>query len=235
MRPNGFAAILSQVESVLGHRFTQPALVRQALTHRSAGEQHNERLEFLGDAVLGCAVASLLYRRFPDASEGDLSRARARLVRQETLAALAERLGVPDWLILGEGERRGAGHRRPSILSDALEALIGALFLDAGFTTAAACVEAWFAPELDRIGDLTTLKDPKTALQEWLQARHLPPPRYDLIEAKGPAHAQHFRVRVVSEALNATAEGEGASRRRAEQAAASVLLAWLRQANEGGG
>lgn len=235
MYPNGFAAVLAQVESVLEHRFAQPALVRQALTHRSAGEPHNERLEFLGDAVLGCAVASLLYRRFPKASEGDLSRARARLVRQETLAALAERLGVSDWLILGEGERRGAGHRRPSILSDALEALVGALFLDAGFTTASARVEAWFAPELDKIGDLATLKDPKTALQEWLQARHLPPPRYDLIEAKGPAHAQHFRVRVVSEALNASAEGEGASRRRAEQAAASVLLAGLQQANEGGG
>ncbi|GAB6049672.1 ribonuclease III [Hydrogenophilus islandicus] len=233
MSRSDFVATLHQVEQAFAHRFTQPALVRQALTHRSAGEPHNERLEFLGDAVLGGAVAALLYRRFPAASEGDLSRARARLVRQETLASLAERLGLPDWLILGEGERRGAGHRRPSILSDAFEALVGALFLDAGFEAVATRVEAWFGEELNQIGDLATLKDPKTALQEWLQARHLPPPRYDLLEAKGPAHAQHFRVRVVSDALNVSAEGEGGSRRRAEQAAAAILLDGLRATSEG--
>lgn len=220
-------SVLHAVEAALGHRFQQPALVQQALTHRSAGTPHNERLEFLGDAVLGAAVAALLYRHFPQAGEGELSRARARLVRQETLAAIAERLGVPEWLILGEGERRGAGHRRPSTLADALEALIGALFLDAGFAKASERVEAWLTPQLTAIGSLATLKDPKTALQEWLQGRHLPPPHYEVIEALGPAHAQRFRVRVTAAALEQSAEGEGSSRRRAEQAAAERLLALI--------
>ncbi len=222
-----FLAVLPVAEQTLSYRFQQPALLRRALTHRSAGEAHNERLEFLGDAVLGAAVAALLFHYFPEAGEGDLSRARARLVRQETLAAVAERLGLPQWLILGEGERRAAGHRRPSILADALEAVIGALFLDGGFAVAAERVHAWLQPELAAIESLATLKDPKTAVQEWLQARHLPPPIYEVIEARGPAHAQQFRVRAECPALALSVEGVGGSRRRAEQDAAAKLLAQI--------
>jgi len=227
MSANPFLAVLPVAEQTLGYRFQQPALLRRALTHRSAGEAHNERLEFLGDAVLGAVVAALVFHHFPEAGEGDLSRARARLVRQETLAAVAERLGLPQWLILGEGERRAAGHRRPSILADALEAVIGALFLDGGFAVAAERVQAWLQPELAAIEALATLKDPKTAVQERLQARHLPPPIYEVIEASGPAHAQQFRVRAECPALALSAEGVGRSRRRAEQDAAARLLAQI--------
>ncbi len=219
--------VLPQVEAQLGVRFADPALVRQALTHRSAGGTHNERLEFLGDAVLGAAVAAMLYERFPAASEGDLSRARARLVRQETLAALARRMGIPDWLVLGEAERRGNGHQRPSILADAFEALVGAMFLAAGFDRTAAFVRQCLDAELAALGDLKALKDPKTALQEWLQGRGEALPQYELVGTSGPAHAQRFRVRVSLPQRGLSAEGQGTSRRAAEQAAAADVLAQL--------
>ena len=212
------------LEDRLGFAFRSPELLSQALTHRSFGAVHNERLEFIGDAVLDCAIAAILYRRFPRVSEGELSRMRAHLVNGETLARLGAALGLGDAIRLGEGELRSGGATRPSILADALEAIIGAAFLDTGFDAAHRVVESVFAAELAGVDPLAVSKDPKTRLQEWLQARKLPVPEYIVTEVSGEAHAQTFAVECRIAALAIAAAGTGASRRAAEQAAADAAF-----------
>lgn len=204
----------------LGHEFTNPQLLQRALTHRSHSAAHNERLEFLGDSVLNCAVAKYLYDTFPELPEGDLSRLRSNLVNQQTLAMLAQQLALGEQLLLGEGERKSAGHRRPSILADALEALFGAILLDAGFAAAEKAVLGLYAPFIAQ-ADLQSLgKDAKTLLQEYLQGRKLALPQYKVVEIKGEAHAQTFCVSCEIAQLKLITHGEGASRRIAEQIAA---------------
>jgi ribonuclease III len=218
---------LAELERALGHRFSKAELASQALTHRSFGTPHNERLEFLGDALLNCAVATLLYERFPDLPEGDLSRLRAALVNQASLSKVATGLGLGDRLRLGEGELKSGGFRRPSILADALEALLGAAYLDAGFDAVREAVSLLLAERLERAEGLPVAKDPKTALQEHLQGRRLALPRYSVLRTEGEAHDQTFTVECRVEELSLAAEGRGASRRAAEQAAAEALLPQL--------
>jgi ribonuclease-3 len=209
----------------LAHSFRRPELLRQALTHRSFGLPHNERLEFVGDAVLNCIIALELYERFPQLPEGDLSRARASLVNRDTLAQIARQLGLGEAIRLGEGESRSGGGDRASILADALEAVFGAVFLDAGFDAARTIATRAYA-ELLRDADATALgKDPKTRLQEWLQARRLPLPEYAVAETTGEAHAQQFTVHCRIPSLAVTTFGSGSSRRAAEQDAAAQALA----------
>ena len=208
----------------LGFRWRDPALLEVALRHRSAGGSHNERLEFLGDALLSLVVAELLSREFASATEGDLSRYRASLVSGEALADLAEELGIGDQLQLGGGELKSGGFRRRSILADALEALLGAIYLDAGFEPARAVIERLVRPKLAALPAAPALKDPKTRLQEWLQGRNLPPPRYGVAAVSGEPHQQHFRVACEIPELGVLCHGEGSSRRRAEQAAAERAL-----------
>ncbi|MBU0621259.1 MAG: ribonuclease III [Gammaproteobacteria bacterium] len=204
----------------LGYRFRQPQLLQRALTHRSYSAAHNERLEFLGDSVLNCTIAKFLYTANPDLPEGDLSRLRSNLVNQQTLATLAQQLELGEQLLLGEGERKSAGHKRPSILADALEAVFGAVILDADFAEAEKVILGLFIPYLSRV-DLQTLgKDPKTLLQEFLQGRKLALPQYNVLEIKGEAHAQTFIVSCEIPQLDVKTRGEGASRRVAEQIAA---------------
>jgi ribonuclease-3 len=211
----------------LGHRFRDAALLRAALTHSSAGEVDNERLEFLGDAVLTLLVAETLYARFPGANEGQLSRLRASLVKRETLARLARGLMLGPQLILGEGEKRSGGAERDSNLANALEAIIGAIYLDGGIDACRTAVLPWFAGTLDGLVRDGLRKDPKTELQEHLQSRHLPVPIYDVTEIAGPPHRRVFTVTCTSEALGVPVSGHGSSRRRAEQAAAQGALALL--------
>lgn len=211
--------------TLLGHAFRRPELLNQALTHRSSGTPHNERLEFIGDAVLDCAIAAVLYRRFPEIPEGDLSRVRASLVNGETLAGLARTLDVGAAVRLGEGEQRSGGAARPSILADALEAVFGAVFLDAGFDAAAAVIERIYAPLLAGLDPAALSKDPKTRLQEWLQARRIAVPEYAVTDVAGDAHAQTFTVECRIPALSVVAVGGGTSRRAAEQAAATLAYA----------
>ena len=218
---------LADLERRLGYSFANPALASQALTHRSFGTPHNERLEFLGDGLLNCAVATLLYERFPDLPEGDLSRLRAALVNQAALSGVALGLGLGDRLRLGEGELKSGGFRRPSILADALEALLGAVFLDGGFDAVKGAVAQLLADRLERAEGLPVAKDPKTALQEHLQARRLALPRYAVLKTEGEAHDQTFTVECRVDDLGIVAQGKGASRRAAEQAAAIALLAQL--------
>ncbi len=217
-----------RLEAALGHGFRRPESLRQALTHRSFGSPHNERLEFLGDSVLNCAVAGALYERFPELREGELSRLRANLVRQETLAGVARELGLGDCLRLGEGELKSGGAARPSILADALEAVIGAVYVDAGFDAVRAMVERLFAPAIENIDPNDAGKDPKTALQEVLQGRHLPLPRYSLLATRGEAHAQEFEVECLIPDLAVRSVGRGSSRRNAEQQAAQRALAGIK-------
>lgn len=214
----------------LGYSFNDVSLLRQALTHRSAQGTSNERLEFLGDAVLDIVVSEVLFHTLPDAPEGDLSRLRASLVRDTTLAGVASDLGMGDHLILGSGERKTGGHRRESILADALEALFGAVYLDSDFDTSAGLIRRVFAEKLVELPHADDLRDPKTRLQEWLQARGASPPDYELVNVSGKAHQQHFEVRcLVPDQEPAT--GEGRSRRSAEQQAARHMLGRL---TEGG-
>lgn len=208
----------------LGYECRDPALIDAALTHRSASGAHNERLEFLGDAVLNCVTAMLLFREFGAAAEGELSRYRASLVSGESLAEIALELGLGDHLRLGSGELKSGGFRRKSILADALEALFGAICLDGGFDQAAHVIETLFAPRLSRLPSAAELKDPKTRLQETLQARGLPLPVYVVEGIEGEAHNQVFHIACVVEALQVRASASGASRRRAEQAAAQRVL-----------
>jgi ribonuclease-3 len=219
---------LSALQARLQHRFSDPQLLVRALTHRSSAADHNERLEFLGDAVLNLAVAALLYERLEALPEGDLSRVRANLVRQETLHQLAAGLGLPDVIRLGEGESRSGGSRRPSILADALEALIGAVHLDAGYSAAEALVRRLFADVQINPSMAAAAKDPKTELQEWLQGRHLQLPVYRVAATVGAAHKQTFDVECEIAELGTTERGIGASRRAGEQAAAAAMLLALK-------
>jgi ribonuclease-3 len=205
----------------IGHDFRQPELLAQALTHRSHGTSHNERLEFVGDAVLNCVVAVALFERFPDIPEGELSRVRASLVNRDTLARLARGLSLSDEIRLGEGEVKSGGGERPSILADALEAVFGAVFVDAGFDAARAVIEHVYAAEFVGLDPAALGKDPKTRLQEWLQARHIAVPEYAVTAVAGEAHAQVFTIECRIPALAIAAGGSGSSRRAAEQAAAA--------------
>jgi ribonuclease III len=206
----------------LGFRFNRPELLRQALTHRSHSLPHNERLEFLGDSVVNCAVAGLVFRCFPDLTEGNLSRLRANLVNQQSLADVAQSLGLGELIRLGEGEQKSGGDRRPSILADALEAILGAIYLDAGFAPAEKVVAMLFTPLLKELDPHTLGKDPKTLLQEFLQSRKLALPQYNVISTTGEAHQQLFQVECLVPRLKVRTLGEGASRRAAEQEAAKA-------------
>jgi ribonuclease-3 len=219
--------LLTWVERSFGYVFMQPALCHAAVTHRSAGADHNERLEFLGDSMLNCGVARLLYEAHPEADEGALSRLRATLVSGETLAQIAAELGLGEHLRLGPGELKTGGFRRASILADALEAILGAIFLDSGFDAAAAVVARIIGPRLSDLPAADSLKDPKTRLQEALQAHGLALPVYTLIAAAGDPHLQSFTVSCEVPVLGVSAVGEGGSRRRAEQLAAAKLLELL--------
>jgi ribonuclease-3 len=212
------------VERTFGHVFAAPALCHTALTHRSAGADHNERLEFLGDSILNCAVARLLFDAHPLADEGALSRLRASLVSGETLAQIAGDSGLGEYLRLGQGELKSGGFRRASILADALEAMLGAIFLDAGFDAAAAAVARIMGPRMTDMPAADALKDPKTRLQEVLQARGLALPTYTLTAVGGDPHAQSFTVTCDVPVFGVAAVGEGASRRRAEQLAAAKVI-----------
>ncbi|MFZ9653513.1 MAG: ribonuclease III [Steroidobacteraceae bacterium] len=220
------------LSETLGLAPRDASLYAAALTHRSAGGRNNERLEFLGDAVLNLLAAEMLYAHFPRASEGDLSRFRARLVSAEPLAAIAVRLGVGEQLQLGSGELKSGGFRRESILADAIEALIGATYLDAGLDGARVLVTRLFDGALEQLPTAESLKDPKTRLQERLQARGVAVPTYTVTHTTGEPHAQTFEVRCEIAALDMVSDGSGSSRRRAEQDAAQRLLAQLEARNE---
>ena len=218
---------LVSLQQRLQHAFSNPALLTRALTHRSASSDHNERLEFLGDSVLNLAVSSLLYERLASQSEGDLSRVRANMVKQDTLHGLAVELGLPQVLRVGEGEARSGGKTRPSMLADALEAVIGDVYLDAGFQTATELVRRLFegveiSPQMQ-----AAARDAKTALQEWLQGRRMKLPDYRVVDTTGAAHRQSFEVECSIGELALAARGSGASRRAAEQSAAAAVLAQL--------
>lgn len=220
--------VLHALQHRLQHEFANPRLLAQALTHRSFSSDHNERVEFLGDSVLNLAVAGLLYERLKDLPEGDLSRARANLVKEDTLHKLAVVLGLPDLLRLGEGEARSGGQNRPSILADALEAVIGAVYLDAGFDKADQLVRRLFKdvevnPQMKAIG-----KDPKTELQEWLQGRKMSLPLYRVVGTTGAAHMQTFEVECEINELGHAERGIGASRRAGEQVAAKAMLLFVK-------
>jgi ribonuclease-3 len=230
-RRSGEVSDLAELQHRLGHKFSNPDLARQALTHRSFGTPHNERLEFLGDSLLNCAVATILYERFASLPEGDLSRLRATLVNQVSLSEVASGLGLGERLRLGEGELKSGGFRRPSILADAVEALLGAVYLDAGFEAVRGSVLHLLGDKLESAGSKPVVeKDPKTALQELLQGRGLALPRYAVQKTEGEAHEQTFIVECRVDDLGAVATGKGPSRRAAEQAAAEGVLAQIEKA-----
>ncbi|NYZ63102.1 ribonuclease III [Luteimonas deserti] len=210
-----------------GHVFRDPALLVQALTHRSAGAPHNERLEFLGDAILGALIAEALYARWPTADEGTLTRARAELVRESSLAAVARELEIGARLVLGPGEMKSGGHRRDSILADALEALIAAVYLDAGLDGCRNVVLPLFDRTIAVLASGQVTKDAKTRLQEWLQARQRPLPQYELLGESGEEHAKVFLVRCALGDGAVHADGQGSSRRAAEQRAAEGVIGQL--------
>jgi ribonuclease-3 len=223
------SAPLLALQERLQHRFEHPELLELALTHRSFGATHNERLEFLGDSVLNLAISQVLYRTLADMTEGELSRIRSNLVRHETLHQLALDLGLVGLIRLGMGELRSGGAKRPSILANALEAIIGAVFLDAGADAADALVRRLYDrvevnPDMHAIA-----KDAKTELQEWLQARHMKLPQYRVLDSQGAAHQQTFEVECLVQELNLGQRGLGASRRAGEQAAAQAMLSAIRR------
>ncbi len=205
-----------------GHVFAQPQLLQRALTHRSHSSAHNERLEFLGDSVVNCVIAKHLHETFTDLPEGELSRLRSNLVNQQTLVTLAQQLDLGNELLLGEGERKSAGSSRPSILADALEALIGALFLDGGFNVAEEFILKLYIPYIQQADLLALGKDAKTLLQEYLQSHKLSLPKYSVVATEGEAHAQVFQVECAIAQLKVTTRGAGSSRRMAEQIAADA-------------
>ena len=224
---------LARLQRRLSYSFQDPQRLQQALTHRSVGPLNNERLEFLGDALVNFVIAEALFRLRGTAEEGALSRLRASLVREQTLAQLARELELGEVLILGESENKSGGHRRESILADAFEAILGAIYLDGGFDAARSSCEALFATLLADLPDADSLKDAKTRLQEWLQARGRPLPRYEVVEESGPAHRRHFHVRAsLTDAETQQAEAQGSSRRAAEQDAAQRLLLQLQSADQ---
>ena len=228
---SALSAALAALQDRLQHRFADPQLLQRAVTHRSFSSEHYERLEFLGDSVLNLAVSDLLYSRLADLAEGDLSRVRANLVKQETLHQLALELDLPQVLRLGEGESRSGGHRRPSILADVLEALIGAVYRDAGFSAAEALVHRLFSKVDITPRMQAAAKDPKTELQEWLQGRKMKLPAYRVVATLGAAHQQTFDVECEIVELGRTERGIGGSRRAGEQAAAAAMLAYLKVKN----
>jgi ribonuclease-3 len=215
------------LERRIGHRFRDPALLAQALTHRSFGSPHNERLEFLGDGVIGCVIAEELYTRFPEIAEGELSRLRASLVREAALAATAGAISLSGFLRLGEGEIASGGAERPSILADALEAVFGAIFLDGGYEAVRGAVRRTFGEALQALDPRRPAKDDKTRLQELLQGRRQKLPVYRVVATAGAAHKQVFEVECVAAGLDLRASGSGTSRRSAEQQAAGNLLKLL--------
>ena len=215
---------LKRLEKKLGYLFIDGDLLKRAITHRSAGSRHNERLEFLGDSILSLVIAEALYHQFPDVSEGDMSRMRATLVREKTLAELAREFDLGEYLILGPGELKSGGFRRESILADALEALIGAIYLDAGMDVARERVLAWLEGELQSLTLVDTNKDPKTRLQEFLQSRSCELPRYEVVDIQGEPHCRTFFVECEIILLNEKSRGQGVSRRIAEQVAAAAAL-----------
>lgn len=214
----------------LGHTFRDASLLQQALTHRSHSALHNERLEFLGDSVLNCVVASLLFERYDKIDEGDLSRLRANLVKQQSLYEIAQRLDLSQFLRLGEGELKSGGFRRPSILADTLEALFGAIFLDSGFDAAKTVIRSLYVPILDNVDPKTLGKDAKTLLQEFLQGKKIALPQYNVIATHGAAHNQEFEIECLVPKLDIQVFGTGGSRRAGEQAAAKLALEAVQQA-----
>ena len=220
----------SVLQTRLGHTFHNADLLQQALTHRSHSSVHNERLEFLGDSILNCVVASLLFDRYAKIDEGDLSRLRANLVKQQSLYEIAQRLELSQFLRLGEGELKSGGFRRPSILADTLEALFGAIFLDAGFNAARDVVRALYIPILDTVDPKTLGKDAKTLLQEYLQGKKIALPLYNVVATHGAAHNQEFEIECLVPKLDIQVFGTGGSRRAGEQAAAKRALEAVQQA-----
>lgn len=217
------------LQNKLGHTFKNKMLLERALTHRSYGAVHNERLEFLGDSILNCVVASLLFERYDKVNEGDLSRLRANLVKQQALYEIAQHLGVSQFLRLGEGELKSGGFKRPSILADTLEALFGATYLDAGFDTAAHVIRAQYIPILDSVDIGTLGKDAKTLLQEYLQGHKISLPIYNVVGTHGAAHDQQFEIECLVPKLNVQVFGTGASRRAGEQMAAEEALKLVKE------
>ena len=215
---------LTLLQKRLNHTFKDAALLQQALTHRSHSSLHNERLEFLGDSILNCVVASLLFDRYTRIDEGDLSRVRANLVKQQTLYEIAQRLELSQFLRLGEGELKSGGFRRPSILADTLEALFGAIYLDSGFDAARGVIRALYIPILDSVDPKTLGKDAKTLLQEFLQGKKIPLPQYNVVATHGAAHNQQFEIECLVPKLDIHVFGTGGSRRAGEQAAAKLAL-----------
>ncbi|MEQ9465507.1 MAG: ribonuclease III [Haliea sp.] len=215
---------LRRLQRVLGYEFNDPALLQLALTHRSASGSNNERLEFLGDSIVNHVIAEALYQKFPRAREGDLSRMRAALVRGDTLAELGRELGLGEFVRLGQGERKSGGHRRGSILADALEAVAGAILLDSGTARCRDCLLRWFHDRLEGLEMAAAGKDAKTRLQEYLQGRGRPLPLYELLAVEGEDHQQLFRIECRLAQPEWTFEGAGRSRQKAEQAAAEAAL-----------
>lgn len=215
------------LKKTFDYEFAEYDFLAQALTHRSVPGVNNERLEFLGDAVLDAVVSEVVYRHFPFSSEGDLSRLRSSLVKDSSLADLASNLGVGEHLILGPGEKKTGGHRRASILADALEAIFGAVYLDAGYQAASQIIHKVFGDRFDNLPNPDDLRDPKTRLQEYLQAAKLSLPHYEIVEISGKAHDQHFVVRCSISEKDMTTTGEASSRRDAEQSAAEAMAVAL--------
>lgn len=215
---------LQLLQTRLGYTFQDAGLLQQALTHRSHSSLHNERLEFLGDSILNCVVASVLYERFNTLDEGDLSRLRANLVKQQSLYEIAQKLELSQFLRLGEGELKSGGFRRPSILADTLEALLGAIFLDSGFNAARDVIRAFYIPILETVDPRTLGKDAKTLLQEFLQSKKISLPTYNVVATHGAAHSQEFEVECLVPKLGIQVYGRGGSRRAGEQAAARLAL-----------
>ncbi len=215
---------LKALEQRLGYTFVSSELLQQAVTHRSHGAVHNERLEFLGDAVLNCTIAQVLFQKYARLDEGDLSRLRANLVKQSSLADIAERIALSDFMRLGEGERKSGGFRRPSILADTMEATFGAVLVDGGFDAARDVIARLFDPVIKVMDPKTLGKDSKTVLQEYLQGKRLPLPLYTVVETRGAAHNQEFEVECAIPKLEISVRGSGRSRRAAEQSAAKLAF-----------
>ena len=223
---------INRLSKRIGYSFVQPDLLIQALTHRSAKGSHNERLEFLGDSILGFVIAEALFEQFPKHDEGDLTRMRSSLVKGVTLAEIGRNFNLGEHLILGPGELKSGGHRRESILEDAIEAIIGAVYLDSDIIQCKQLILTWFAERLNSIKPGNEQKDPKTRLQEYLQGRKISLPLYDVIDTSGQSHNQQFTVRCVTEVIDTEVIAKGTSRRKAEQAAAEQVLALLEQVGQ---
>ena len=223
------ASNIRQLQQRLQYQFRDPELLSLALSHRSCGSRNNERLEFLGDSILGVRVTDFLYQQFPQAREGDLSRMRSQIVRAESLAQVAKDLQLGPELSLGPGEMKSGGQRRDSILGDTVEALIGAVYLDSDMQAATTCIDHWFRELLDAASDAQPVKDAKTALQEWLQQRSKPVPQYELVDTGGEAHSRLFTVSCKIDQVDKAVSATASSRRKAEQLVAQQLLSELEQ------